>query len=100
MATSTSNPDNIWHPGVCQAAGTPRYSTVPPESNKAYDKGVLAQLWKNAASAPGLAEQIVLIGYSLPVADLHATALFRALVRPGPLQSPVVVNPDSRCTSR
>jgi hypothetical protein len=75
-------------------SGTPRYSIIPPESNKAYDKGLFALLWKNAAAAIARANYIVVIGYSLPVTDLHATALFRTSVKPGGLRSLVVVNPD------
>ena len=74
--------------------GTPRYSIIPPESNKAYDKGMFAVLWKNAAAAIARAKCIVVIGYSLPTTDLHATALFRTSVRPEGLRSLVVVNPD------
>ena len=36
----------------------------------------------------------MLIGYSLPPTDLHATALFRTSVKPAALRSLVVVNPD------
>ena len=53
--------------------GIPRFSIIPPESNKAYDRGLFAQLWKNAAAAVGRAKHVVSIGYSLPPTDLHAT---------------------------
>lgn len=74
--------------------GTPKFSIIPPESNKAYDKGIFRELWKRASLAIGKATEIVLIGYSLPQTDLHATALFRTSVKPNALRSLVVVNPD------
>lgn len=80
--------------------GTPRFSIIPPESNKAYDKGIFALLWKNAASAIAHAEHVVVIGYSLPATDLHATALLRTSVKPESLRSLVVVNPDRDARKR
>ncbi len=80
--------------------GTPRYSIIPPESNKAYDKGMFAILWKNAAAAIARARHIVVIGYSLPATDLHATALFRTSVKAGALRPLVVVNPDRDARKR
>lgn len=74
--------------------GTPKFTIIPPESNKAYDKGIFRELWKLASLAIGKSAEIVLIGYSLPPTDLHATALFRTSVRPAALRSLVVVNPD------
>jgi uncharacterized protein (DUF2267 family) len=80
--------------------GTPRYSIIPPESNKAYDRGIFAQLWKNAAEALGKAKNLVFIGYSLPETDLHANALFRTSLREGGLNSLVIVNPDREARGR
>jgi hypothetical protein len=80
--------------------GTPRYSIIPPESNKAYDRGLFAQLWKNAAAALGRARHLVVIGYSLPTTDLHATALFRTSLKPKKLKSLVVVNSDRAARAR
>lgn len=80
--------------------GTPRYSIIPPESNKAYDRGVFAQLWKNAALALRRARHIAVIGYSFPATDLHAGALFRTSIKAGALRSVVVVNPDRAARAR
>ncbi len=80
--------------------GTPRFRIIPPESNKAYDKGLFAGLWKGAATAIGRAKQIVVIGYSLPPTDMHATALFRTSIKEKSLESLVVVNPDREARRR
>lgn len=80
--------------------GTPRFSIIPPESNKAYDKGLFAQLWTAAAKAISHSKHMVVIGYSLPATDLHATALFRTSVQRAGLQSLVVVNPDPEARKR
>jgi len=80
--------------------GTPRFSIIPPESNKAYDRGIFAQLWKNAALALGRARHVVVIGYSFPATDLHTGALFRTSIKEGALQSVVVVNPDRAARAR
>jgi len=74
--------------------GNLKFTIIPPESQKAYDKGVFAKLWKEAAVAMREARHIVVIGYSLPHSDLHSTALFRTAIREDRLQSLVVVNPD------
>lgn len=80
--------------------GTPRFRIIPPESNKAYDKGLFAGLWKGAAAAIGRAKHIVVIGYSLPLTDMHATALFRTSIKQKSLESLVVVNPDREARRR
>ena len=82
--------------------GNLKFSIIPPEWHKAYDKGAFAKLWKQAAAAINRAKQIVTIGYSLPETDLHSTALFRTSVKSKSLRSLVVVNPDkvSRMRSR
>jgi hypothetical protein len=74
--------------------GSMRFTIIPPEWHKAYDKGTFALLWKNAAGAIQKARNIVFIGYSLPPTDLHASALFQTSVRKSSLESLVVVNPD------
>ncbi len=80
--------------------GATRFSIIPPESNKAYDRGVFGQLWKNAALALGRTQHIVVIGYSFPSTDLHASALFRTSIKSGALKSIVVVNPDRAARGR
>jgi len=80
--------------------GTPRYSIIPPESNKAYDKGIFATLWANAAKALGRAKNLIIIGYSLPATDLHANALFRTSIRSEQLRSLVIVNPSQKDRAR
>ncbi len=79
--------------------GNLKFSIIPPESNKTYDKGVFAGLWKRAASAIKRAEHIV-FGYSLPATDLHSTALFRTAVTTGGLISLNMVNPDAETRKR
>ncbi len=74
--------------------GNTRFRIIPPESNKAYDKGLFAGLWRGAATAIGRAKHIVVIGYSLPPTDMHATALFRTSIKEKSLESLVIVNPD------
>ena len=80
--------------------GTPRYSIIPPESDKPYDKGIFAALWANAAEALGRATSLIIIGYSLPGTDLHASALFRTSIRSGLLKSLIVVNPSREDRAR
>jgi hypothetical protein len=74
--------------------GNLRFSIIPPEWHKAYDKGAFAKLWKQAGTAVLRAKTIVSIGYSLPPTDLHSTALFRTSVKDKSLKSLVTVNPD------
>jgi hypothetical protein len=80
--------------------GNLEFTIIPPEWHKAYDKGVFATLWKNAAAAINRAQHIIIIGYSLPVTDLHSTALFRTSVRPKRLKSLIAVNPDPLARKR
>ena len=80
--------------------GGMRFTIIPPEWHKAYDKGAFALLWKNAAGAIQKARHIVFLGYSLPSADLHASALFQTSVRKTSLKSLVVVNPDRDARKR
>ncbi len=71
-----------------------RFTIVPPEWNKGYDRGAFARIWKRASAAIHKAERLIFIGYSLPAADMHSTVLFRTSVKKEALQSLVVVNPD------
>ncbi len=80
--------------------GTPRFSIIPPESNKTYDKGLFAGLWRNAAQGLATAKHIVVIGYSFPSTDLHAASLFRTSLKRFGLTSLVVVNPDRTARRR
>lgn len=80
--------------------GTPRFSIIPPESNKAYDKGLFAGLWRNAAHSLYGARHIVVIGYSFPETDLHSASLFRNSLKRGELKSLIVVNPDPAARRR
>lgn len=80
--------------------GNMRFSIIPPEWHKAYDEGVFARLWQQAAAAINRAHHVVLIGYSLPPTDLHSTALFRTSIKPGSLKGLVVVNPDRSARRR
>lgn len=80
--------------------GNLKFTIIPPEWHKAYDKGFFSKLWKDAASAINSVEHIVFIGYSLPETDLHSTALFRTSLSSSGLKSLVVVNPDQPTRQR
>lgn len=80
--------------------GNLHFTIIPPEWHKAYDLGVFAKLWKDAAEAINHSKHIIFIGYSLPETDLHSTALFRTSIRKGKLNSLVVVNPDQETRKR
>lgn len=80
--------------------GNLKFTIIAPESHKAYDKGVFTNLWRRAAQAIRRAEHIVVIGYSMPQTDAHATALFRTSLQPQRLKSVVVVNPDRNARHR
>lgn len=75
-------------------AGDLRFTILPPESQKAYDKGIFRELWRAAGVALHRARHVIVIGYSLPPTDLHSTALLRTSVKRRALRSLVIVNPD------
>lgn len=80
--------------------GKLRFTVIPPESSKRYDEGVFAHLWKQAGQAIHGAETLVVIGYSIPVADSHANALLRVSVKREAIKSLVIVNPDREARYR
>jgi hypothetical protein len=79
--------------------GSQRFTIIPPEWHKKYDKGVFAHLWRKAGSAIASAEHIVIIGYSFPASDLHSSSLFLTSIKHN-LKSIVVVNPDREARKR
>lgn len=81
-------------PYTKQGGQSQKFTIIPPESHKEYDKGVFGTLWSKASDAIYRSDHIVLIGYSMPATDLHSSTLFRTSVRGGKLKSLVVVNPD------
>jgi SIR2-like protein len=81
-------------------AGDMQFTILPPESQKAYDKGIFSELWRAAGRAIHRAKHIVVVGYSLPPTDLHSTALLRTSVRNEGLRSLVIVNPDREARQR
>jgi len=87
-------------PYTKQAGTRLRFSIIPPEWMKQFDRGAFGTLWAKASTAIHQARHIVLIGYSLPATDLHSTALFRTSVRRERLNSVVVVNPDRETRRR
>jgi hypothetical protein len=101
-----TGPDSSQHvhlkqrPYTKQAGTRMRFSIIPPEWLKQFDKGAFGTLWAKASAAIHQARDIVVIGYSLPVTDLHSTALFRTSVRTARLNSLVVVNPDPETRRR
>jgi hypothetical protein len=74
--------------------GQLKFTIIPPESNKRYDQGVFKRLWYQAGQALHRARTLVVIGYSFPLSDSHATALFRVSIKEGGLKTLVLVNPD------
>jgi hypothetical protein len=80
--------------------GTLRFTIIPPESNKRYDEGVFKRIWYQAGQALHRARHLVVIGYSFPVTDSHATALFRISIKREGIQSLVLVNPDREARHR
>jgi hypothetical protein len=56
-------------------------SILPPGWNKRIDRNPYRQLWREARLKLELCKTIVIIGYSLPEADLLAKALFAEVVR-------------------
>lgn len=80
--------------------GVPRFTIIPPEWNKSYDRGVFAKLWKDAAAVLHGATKLVFIGYSLPLTDLHTNALFRTAIRRDSMEGLIVVNPDREARKR
>jgi len=80
--------------------GDLHFTIIPPEWYKTYGKGVFADLWKAAANAITRAQHVIVVGYSLPPADLHSTALFRTSIKPRALKALVIVNPDREARHR
>jgi hypothetical protein len=80
--------------------GNLRFTIIPPESNKRYDQGVFKKLWYHAGQALHRARHVVIIGYSFPLTDSHANALFRISAKRGGLKSLVIVNPDREARRR
>jgi len=81
-------------------AGKPKFTIIPPESNKRYDEGVFANMWRQAGKALHGATSLVIIGYSIPFTDSHANALLRLSIKKEALKSLVIVNPDREARFR
>jgi len=77
-----------------------KFSIIPPEWIKQFDSPAFSRIWSQASNAIHQARHIVLVGYSLPLTDLHSTALFRTSVRRNHLRSLVLVNPNQETRSR
>lgn len=77
-----------------------QFTIIPPEYVKRFDTGVFHDVWNVAFKALARAENLVFVGYSLPVTDAHATALFRCAVRSDGLQALVIANPDREARRR
>lgn len=80
--------------------GTLKFTIIPPEWNKQYDRGAFALVWRSASAAIHRAGNLIFIGYSLPSTDMHSTVLFRTSVKNQGLKSLVVVNPDPEARRR
>jgi hypothetical protein len=95
--SAADSPPNVklkQRPYTKQSGTQLKFSIIPPEWMKQFDRGAFATLWAKASNAIHQAHHMVLVGYSLPPTDLHSTALFRTSVRRGHLTSLVLVNPD------
>lgn len=68
-------------PYTKQAGTGLKFTIIPPESHKEYDKGVFATLWSKASEAINRSEHIVLIGYSMPATDLHQVRYLEPALR-------------------
>jgi hypothetical protein len=79
--------------------GPLRFSIIPPESAKAYDRGIFQGLWRRASHEIHQASTIVVIGYSFPLTDLHSSALFR-VNNPKAIRNLVIVNRDPEARRR
>lgn len=71
-----------------------RFTIIPPEYVKRFDAGLFRDIWNEAFKAIARARNLIFVGYSLPVTDAHATALFRSAVKGNGLNALVVANPD------
>jgi hypothetical protein len=77
-----------------------KFEIIPPEWHKEFDKGVFGKLWERAGKEINHSTHIIMIGYSLPLTDLHSTALFQTSVKKDALKSLVLVNPDQLARKR
>jgi len=77
-----------------------RFTIIPPEYTKRFDAGLFRDIWDEAFRAIARARNLVFVGYSLPMTDAHATALFRAAVRKEGLRALVIANPDQEARRR
>jgi hypothetical protein len=103
IITDSKNPPHVQlkqRPYTKQGGSGLKFSIIPPEWHKEFDKGAFGTLWSRASIALNRAEHIILLGYSLPPTDLHSTALFRTSVKKGALKSLVIVNPDQDARRR
>lgn len=80
--------------------GYPKYTIIPPVSNKKYDVEPYISVWKQASKSLAHTKCLVFIGYSFPATDYHATALFRVSLKKESLKSLVIVNPDKEARKR
>lgn len=87
-------------PYTKQGGAGVKFDIIPPEWHKGFDKKPYGTLWSEASSAINHSNHIVLIGYSLPLTDLHSTALFQTSVKSNSLKALVVVNPDQQARKR
>ncbi len=73
---------------------------IPPVPNKRFDEGVFGLLWKKAANEIYKATDILIIGYSFPQTDIHASSLFRVCLKKESLCRITIVNPDHEARKR
>jgi hypothetical protein len=50
---------------------------IPPIYLKRFDAAVFTRLWQNCTSALSTARKVIFLGYSMPLADLHAQFIMR-----------------------
>lgn len=88
-------------PGHCDKPVPPVPFLVPPTWNKGLQYTAISAVWANAAAELGEAENIYVIGYSLPESDSFFRYLYAlGAVGDSPLQRFWVFNPDARVEER
>jgi hypothetical protein len=80
--------------------GDLKFTIIPPETNKLMTKAFLLGFGIRRGQALHRAKTLVVVGYSFPLSDLHATVLFRVSIRKGGLKTLVLVNPDRSARRR
>jgi len=71
---------------------------ITPTFLKVFDSSHIQATWQRAHHELATADEVVFIGYSLPIADFHLRALLRRAVRPD-AQITAVLTPNDCCSA-